>query len=289
MSDSSSPPAPQLEIHGHRGCRGLLPENTLPAFQRALDLGVDALEMDVVISGDQQVVVSHEAWLNPLICRGPAGEVISSGGGPAHNLYRMSYAQIARCDCGLPHSGFPYQQAQAATKPRLRDVLAMTEAWAIQLPGRRRPAYSIEIKSLPTGDDLFHPAPSEFFALVLTELDCAKVVDRTTLLSFDPRILRQAHHIRPALRTCLLVEAEQAWLPSLRDLGFVPTTFGPDQRTVTRLTVAGLRTVYPNLRIVPWTVNEQADFKRLLPLALDGITTDYPDRLLALRDHKDSV
>lgn len=270
------------EIHGHRGCRGLRPENTLPAFLHALELGVDALELDVIISADHQVVVSHEPWLNPLICRGPAGEVLPTDSSPAFNLYQMPYAHISTCDCSLPHPGFPKQQVQPAIKPLLRNVLAATEAWATRQPHRRLPAYSIEVKSLPDGDNLFHPEPARFLDLVLAELDVANVSARTTLLSFDARILRRAHLIRPALRTCLLVEAEQAWLPSLQELGFVPTCFGPDYRTVTPAAVTELRNLYPGVRLVAWTVNEPSDFNRLLPLGLDGITTDYPDRLLAL-------
>lgn len=284
MFDPTLLPPIRPEIHGHRGCRGLRPENTLPAFLHALDLGVDALEMDVVISADRQVVVSHESWLNPLICRGPAGLILVPGASPAFNLYHMFYQQIRACDCGLPHPDFPEQLAQPAAKPLLRAVLAATEAWATQQPGRRLPAYSVEIKSLPDGDGSFHPAPADFLDLVLAELDRASVSARTTLLCFDPRILRRAHQIRPLLHTCLLVEANQAWLPSLRELGFVPDTFGPDHHTVTPAAVGELRALCPGLRLVPWTVNEAADFERLLPLGLDGITTDYPNRLRALLD-----
>ena len=282
MFDSLSSVVPRPEVHGHRGCRGLRPENTLSAFLHALELGVDALEMDVIISADNQVVVSHEPWLNPLICLGPAGELLSPDAGSAYNLYQMPYAQIAGCDCGLPHPGFPGQQARPSTKPLLRVVLAAAEAWAIGQPGRRLPMYSIEVKSLPDGDDIFHPAPAEFLDLLLAELDQADVLARTTLLCFDPRVLRQAHQTRPTLRTCLLVEAGQEWLLALQELGFVPTTFGPDQRTVTPAAVSELRVLYPGLRLVPWTVNEESDFTRLLPLGLAGITTDYPDRLLTL-------
>ena len=270
------------EVHGHRGCRGLRPENTLPAFLHALDLGVDVLELDVVVSADRQVVVSHEPWLNPAICRGPVGETLAPDAAPLYNLYQMPYASIQQCDCGLPHPGFPLQLSQPAVKPLLRDVLAATKAQAARPPGRRSLGYSIEIKSLPEGDNIYHPAPAEFFALVLTELDHAGVGEQSTILSFDPRVLRQAHLVRPALRTCLLVEPEQEWLPSLRQLGFVPTTFGPNQGTVTAAAVSELRTQYPGLRLVPWTVNEPADFTRLLALDVEGITTDYPDQLLSL-------
>ncbi|MDQ2793183.1 MAG: glycerophosphodiester phosphodiesterase [Bacteroidota bacterium] len=269
------------EVHGHRGCRGLRPENTLPAFLHALALGVDVLELDVVISADRQVVVSHEPWLNPTICRGPAGESLTPDAAPLHNLYRMPYARIQQCDCGLPHPGFPRQQSQPAPKPLLRVVLAATQAYAASQPGRRSPGYSIEIKSLPEGDSIYHPAPAEFFRLVLAEIDQAGVGEQSTILSFDPRVLRQAHLVRPALRTCLLVEPEQEWLPNLHRLGFVPTSFGPNHSTVTAAAVAALRTQYPGLRLVPWTVNEPADFIRLIELGIEGITTDYPDRLIA--------
>ena len=284
MSDSSSSILRRPEVHGHRGCRGLRPENTLPAFLHALELGVDVLELDVVISADRQVVVSHEPWLNPLICRGSAGELIPANAQAAHNLYHMPYRLIFECDCGLPHPNFPEQLAQPAHKPLLSAVLAATESWVAQKPGRRSPGYSVEIKCLPAGDGILHPAPADFLDLVLAELDRAgaRVLARTTLLCFDPRILRLAHRVRPLLRTCLLVEPAQDWLLSLRELGFVPTTFGPDQYTVTAAAVRELRTLYPSLRLVPWTVNEPSDFKRLLLLGLAGITTDYPDRLLAI-------
>jgi len=284
MSNISLISPQRPEIHGHRGCRGLRPENTLPAFLYALELGVDVLEMDVIISADHQVVVSHEPWLNPLTCRGPAGESIPPNACAAYNLYQMPYRLIRECDCGLRHPNFPAQVAQPAHKPLLSAVLAAAEAWATQTAGRRLPGYSIEIKCSPDGDDAFHPAPADFLKLVLAELDRAgaRVLARTTLLCFDPRILRLAHRTRPLLRTCLLVEPEQDWLPSLQALGFLPTTFGPAQRTVTPAAVRELRALYPSLRLVPWTVNEPSDFERLLPLGLAGITTDYPERLRAV-------
>lgn len=284
--NSSLPHAPRKpEVHGHRGCRGLLPENTMPAFLHALALGVDVLELDVVVSADQQVVVSHEPWLNPLICRGPAGERLLHHILPQFNLYELPYDIIRRCDCGqLRHPDFPRQLPQPAVKPLLRDVLAAVELSARQL-GRTPVNYSIEVKSLPEGDGCFHPSPDIFLPLVLAEILAAAVLPRTSLLCFDPRILRLAAHLQPDLATCLLVEEEQPWLSSLQALGFVPSTLGPNQHTVTAEAVAALRAQYPGLRIVPWTVNETADMQRLRQLGVDGITTDYPDRLLECLRH----
>ena len=274
--------APRPEVHGHRGCRGLRPENTLPAFLHALALGVDVLELDVVISADNQVVVSHEAWLNPHICLGPDDQRLEPGTPPAFNLYQLPYATIRRCNCGqLRHPSFPEQAAQPAHKPLLREVFSAIEAATIQL--QRPPVgYSIEIKSSLTTDDIFHPTPAVFLPLVLAELAVGQVLSRTTLLCFDARILRLAHQQHPHLATCLLVEDDQPWLESLEQLGFVPTTFGPDFRTVTPAAVKQLRTHFPTLRLVPWTVNELTDMHRLYHLGVDGMTTDYPNRLLAL-------
>lgn len=269
------------EVHGHRGCRGLRPENTLPAFLHALRLGVDVIEMDVVISADKQVVVSHEPWLNPRICLDPAGQALGSEDARKANLYRLPYSEIRRCDCGqLRHPLFPEQVSEPAYKPLLRETLAVIEGAARQI-GRTSVGYSIEIKSSPEGDNIFHPAPAEFLNLVLDELQAARVLSRTTLLCFDARILRLAHQLNPKLATCLLVEDTQAWGISIEKLGFIPTTFGPDFTTVSREAVRDLRTSFPGLRLVPWTVNELPDMQRLRDFGVDGMTTDYPDRLLS--------
>lgn len=280
MPASSHPRIP--ELHGHRGCRGLRPENTLPAFLHALALGVEVLEMDVVISADQQVVVSHEPWLNPVICLGPEGETIENSPSARFNLYQMPYGLIRQCDCGQrPHPAFPEQVLGPACKPLLREVLAAAEA-ALRPAGRPPIRYAIEIKSTPSDDTRFHPAPENFLSLVLAEINAAQVSARTTLLCFDQRILRLAHQRQPTLATCLLLEADQPWLASIQELGFVPTTLGPDFTTVTAAAVQQLRNHHPGLRLVPWTVNEQSDMLNLVDLGVDGITTDYPDRFLAL-------
>lgn len=269
------------EIHGHRGCRGLRPENTVPAFLHALTLGVDVLEMDVVISADNQVVVSHEPWLNPAICFGPRGQVIDETLFPAFNLYQMLYAEIRHCDCGRQrHPLFPLQASVPAVKPLLREVLTTMEAVCLQT-GRSKVGYSIEIKSTPDGDHIYHPAPEAFFQLVLQEVVKAGVLSRTSLLCFDPRILRLAHAQVPGLATCLLVENDESWPVSMHELGFVPTTLGPNCSTVTSDSVHELRTKFSSLRLVPWTVNEPNEMLRLYRLGVDGMTTDFPDLLRA--------
>jgi glycerophosphoryl diester phosphodiesterase len=274
------------EVHGHRGCRGLFPENTIPSFLHALELGVDVLEMDVVISADGKVVVSHEPWLNPSICLDPAGLVVKPDDLARFNLYQMPYHLIRQCDCGLlQHPNFPLQQNPPAYKPLLSEVLRVVASTSKHLD-REPVRFSIEIKSLPEGDHLFHPAPDRFLDLVLAELTAAKVISQSTLLCFDARILQLVHYQEPALATCLLVEEGQPWLPSLHALGFVPTTFGPNCCTVTDVAVGQLRASFPGLRLVPWTANTLVDMQHLIEVQVEGITTDYPDMLIALLEKR---
>ena len=280
-ANAAAPKRP--EVHGHRGCRGLLPENTLPGFLHAAALGVDVLEMDVVISADLQVVVSHDAWLAAHLCRDAGGLRIAPARERQHNLYRMPYAAVRQCDCGsLPQPGFPGQQLVAAPKPLLREVLAATRSLP-RPPGGKRLRYSIEVKCTPSGDHLYHPEPAQFLALVLAELVAADVLPRTTLLCFDPRVLRLARaRLGSGLAVCLLSESGQPWPAAVAELGFRPDVFGPNYESVTADAVAELRRLYPGTGLVPWTVNNPADMQQLLSLGVDGLTTDYPDRLLAI-------
>ena len=276
-------PKPLPEVHGHRGCRGLRPENTLPAFLHGLALGVDVLELDVIISSDNQVVVSHEPWLNPQICLDPSAQLLDPATAAAKfNLYQLPYEVIRRCDCGqLGHPRFPEQLAQPAHKPLLSEAIAAVEQAADKL-GRQDIRYSIEIKSSPAGDGIFHPAPADFVRLVVEELVAGGIVSRATLMSFDSRILEAVHLIYPSCLTCLLLEADQDWNTSLQELSFLPTTLGPDFTTVSSATIKKWRALYPVMRLVPWTVNDPSDMQRLKALGVEGITTDYPDRLLLL-------
>ncbi len=282
---NSLPASKRPEVHGHRGCRGLFPENTLPGFLHALALGVDVLEMDVVVSADRQVVVSHDPWLAAHLCRDAAGRRIDPAHERQHNLYQMPYAAIRQCDCGSEFvPDFPAQRLAPASKPLLREVLAATEA-APRIAGRAPIRYSIEIKSHPAGDGIYHPAPAPFLALVLAELAAAAVLARTTLLCFDVRVLRLAQaQAVPGLSLCLLIEDGRPWPEAIAELGFQPDVFGPNYESVTPAAVTELRALYPKMSLVPWTVNLPAAMRRMAALGVEGITTDYPDRLLRVLD-----
>ncbi len=256
------------------------PENTMPGFLHALALGVDVLELDVVISADNQVVVSHEPWFSAAICRLPSGQPIPVETEQQHNLFQLSYSVIQQYDCGLTqHPGFPQQQPLAAIKPLLRDVLTQVYM-AARATGRSLPRFSIEIKSEPSGDGLFHPLPARFVELVMEVVSSSAFYSLTTILSFDYRILQVAQALYSQMPLCLLVEDGIPLSDHLERLGFIPAIYGPRFTLVTAELVAAVHA--QGMRLVPWTVNDPIIMERLIALHVDGITTDYPDRLLAL-------
>jgi len=272
-----------FDLQGHRGARGLAPENTIPAFRRALDLGVTTLEMDVVISGDGQVVVSHEPWMSHEICSLPSGAPVPAEEAKGHNLYEMPYAEIEEYDCGRrQHPDFPRQETQPAVKPLLRDVIGMAESYVAE---HDRPPvfYNIEIKSRPDWDGTFHPEPEPFARRVLGVVREGGVAARTTIQSFDERALRATRRLRDdgnpeaTVRLALLVMQGTAdTLPDqLDELGFTPTIYSPAFSSVNDALLQA--THDRGLQVVPWTVNERDDMRRLIRLGVDGLITDDPD------------
>ncbi len=279
-SDKETQPMSQFDVQGHRGCRGLLPENSLAAFLHAVDLGVTTLELDVVISRDSQVLVSHEPWLSSTICRSPDGAEIASGSEAQWNMFDMDYKTIRACDCGSrPHPSFPDQQLQHSFKPLLSEVIEAVEAHikAHKLP---RIHYNIETKCSPEGDNLFHPAPEAFTSLLLAVIENQRVAERCLIQSFDPRTLRIARELAPDMKLVLLVEGDDDFITRTNDLGFLPDVYSPSFDLVS----LDMRTWTSDqgIKLIPWTVNEVDDMKQMIELGVDGIITDYPDRLIEL-------
>ena len=266
-----------FDLQGHRGARGLRPENTIPAFRRALELGVTTLELDVVISADSQVVVSHEPWMSSTICTQPDGTPVPPDSEAQFNLFKVPYERIAQFDCGRRgHPDFPEQEAMPARKPLLYDVIRMAEAY-VDSTGRAPVFYNIETKSQPEGDNTFHPVPEAFTRLLYGVLDDEGITDRATIQSFDPRTLRVARAIDPSLSLALLVAQGGGDLAAnVEDLGFTPTIYSPNYRLVDPdlVTAAHDR----GMEIIPWTVNARDDMERLQQMGVDGLITDYPNR-----------
>lgn len=283
MSQSPAPAFPDttqapdgFDLQGHRGARGLAPENTIPSFRRALEIGVTTLEMDVVIASDGTVVVSHEPWMASEKCRTPEGERVANA--KRHNIYEMTYEEVAAYDCGsLKLDDFPEQTPTPAPKPRLQDVIRMAESY-VREHDRPPVFYNVEIKSRPDWDGRFHPDPATFAERVLAVVTGEGVAARTTLQSFDPRSLEAVHRQNGTVRTALLVgwAGTDGFAENLEALSFVPDIYSPAARLVDEALVTSVHD--RGLLLIPWTVNERSAMKRLIRLGVDGLITDYPNR-----------
>lgn len=267
-----------FDLQGHRGCRGLMPENTVPAMIRALQLGVTTLEMDVVISRDSQVVVSHDPYMNADFCLRPDGSSFDRYQEREFRLFGMDYSEIVRWDVGAkPYAKFPEQRRMPAHKPRLEDLIDSVEQYA-RKAGLPPPHYNIETKCRPGGDGILHPDPDTFSKLLMQVIIRKKIIARTIIQSFDKRTLKFIHKTHQAIQTSLLVEAtDQTGLEGrLAELGFTPTVFSPAWQLVTPALVKACHD--RGMRIIPWTVNEPAEMERLRSMGVDGLISDYPDR-----------
>ena len=276
MLQEPSIPTPEIDMQGHRGARGLLPENTIQSFQRALELGVTTLEMDVVISKDHQVVVSHEPWFSGHICSLPSGDPVPLESEKDYKIYEMTYNEVRTFDCGIRgNARFPEQEKMPAHKPLLKDVIALAESFD---RGSNAPIlYNIETKSQPERDRLFHPPPDVFTQLLIEVIENANISERATIQSFDPRTLQVARATDPKLSLALLVDNE----PDIRiqdhidNLGFIPRIYSPHYQLVNPNLIAVAHDM--NMLVIPWTINTLEEMQDLVALGVDGIITDYPD------------
>ncbi len=275
-------PAQSVDLQGHRGARGLLPENTVPSLLLAVDLGVSTVELDVVISSDSQVVVSHEPWFSHEICTKPDGAPVAESEAHELNIFRMNYSEVKRYDCGSRgNERFPQQRKMAVSKPLLSDAIEAVERHAATT--NRTPVYyNVEIKSKPEGDNKYHPEPMAFASLVYQVLRDTDVLDRSTIQSFDPRSLEAVRRIDSSVTLALLVDNELGLAGNLDRLSFRPEIYSPNYRLVDRNLVDAVHAI--GVRIIPWTINETAEMESLLHLGVDGIITDYPDRGRAVVD-----
>ncbi|MBO0948883.1 glycerophosphodiester phosphodiesterase family protein [Fibrella forsythiae] len=264
-----------FDRQGHRGCRGLLPENTVAAMKKAMDLGVQTLELDVVISKDKQVVVSHDNYMAATISQKPDGTPVTSAEEKSINLYQLPYTEIRKFDVGMkPHPQFKEQQKFAAYKPLLAELIDSVEAYA----GSKKlplPKYNVEIKSAPETDGVYHPAPAEFVDLVMAICQSKKLGQRLNIQSFDARPLQLIHQKYPAVRLAYLTANPKSVAENLATLGFTPQIYSPYYKTVTAETVKACH--QQNMQIIPWTVNTKAEIDQLMQLGVNGIITDYPN------------
>lgn len=276
-ASAAAQPASDFDRQGHRGCRGLMPENTWPAMKTALDLGVTTLEMDVVITKDKKVVLSHDPWFAQDITTKPDGTYMGPREERKFNIYWMTYEQVKTFDVGLkPHPRFPRQEKIPAIKPLLSDVIDSVKQYMMT---RRRPFphYNIETKTNPQFDGVFHPKPEEFVDLLMDVIREKGVEDFVTIQSFDIRTLQYLHRKYPSIATALLIEEtdKRKLDEQLKQLGFTPSIYSPAYALVTDKLIQQCH--QQNIRIIPWTVNTKDEIEKLKTMGVDGIITDYPD------------
>jgi glycerophosphoryl diester phosphodiesterase len=271
---------PKFDVQGHRGARGLKPENTIPSFIEALNQGVTTVELDLAITKDRQVVVSHEPWMSAAICLQPEGTPITPEEEKKFNIYQLTYEQVSRFDCGSKgNARFNEQEKMKATKPLLSAVIAAVEDH-IKSYTLYEVDYNIELKSLPAGDNLFHPVPEEFCDLVYQVLNEYLPLNRVVIQSFDFRVLRHWNIKYPSVRLAALVDNKEPVEKNLEKLGFQPSVYSCDYNLLTPEDVKMLK--QKKIRVIPWTVNEKADMERLKKMDVDGLITDYPNRAAEL-------
>ncbi len=262
-----------MEVQGHRGARARVPENTIPAFQHALKAGVDVLELDLGVSRDGHVVVSHDLAISPTLCLAPGGKPIR---GEPLLLSRLSLAEIQKYECGsLKQERFPLQTLVARTTiPTLDEVFAFVKKSAIR--GAKTVRFNLETKLEPgrPNDTL---GPDEFARKVLAVVRKHKMERRVVIQSFDFRTLREVKGLDSRLPVAAL--DERGLEDPVKALQAIPAEiYSPywqllDEAKMKKLKGAGLR-------VIPWTANDSSAWDRLLALGVDGIITDDPEALI---------
>ena len=268
-----------VEIHGHRGTRGYLPENTIPSFIKAIDLGSTAIELDIVISKDGLVVVSHEPYMSANICLDSLGQPLKNPS-QNHNIYEMTYAQVACYDCGsIKHNRFPEQQNMKLSKPLLSEVIDVIEDY-VKEKGIAPVVYNVEVKSDPKGDNTHHPEPAKYVEILVKLLRSENINDRLIVQSFDERILKELHLQAPEITISFLVANLNSFSVNIQSLGFQPAYYTPYYKLLNKKKVREVHDA--NMKVGVWTVNRPKDIKRMINIGVDAIISDYPDRVNAL-------
>jgi glycerophosphoryl diester phosphodiesterase len=275
---SISPQTAKWDKQGHRGCRGLMPENTIPAMLKALEFGVTTLEMDVIITKDGQVILSHEPFFNHEITTQPDGSYVAEKEERSFNMYKMTYEEVKTFDVGMkPHPRFQQQQKIKAIKPRLADLFDSINTYMMASRRTSMPLYNIETKCLPATDNTYHPEPGPFVELLMKVIMEKGMGKYVTIQSFDFRSLQYLHQHYPDMQTAMLVEDDDKtpFEEQLKKLGFTASIYSPHYSLVTTTLVKQCHA--KNMRLIPWTVNDKIEIERLKDMGADGVISDYPN------------
>lgn len=263
---------------GHRGARGLMPENTIPSMKKAVDDGANFLEVDIQISKDKKVLVAHDAHINHQISLHPDGQEITREDAKKYILHQMDYSEIRKFNVGTKyHSGFPEQKKIPAYIPLLGELIDSVEQYTRE-NGLDPVIYNIEIKANPLEDGHFQPVPSELIALVMAVVNKAGIDNRFYIQSFDIRQIQEVHNRYPSVVTGFLTSDKKAsFEENIKKIGFLPQIYSPQHKLATPELIAKCHE--KGIKFVPWTVNTAEEMKTLKEMGVDGIITDYPHLL----------
>ena len=269
----------EIDIQGHRGCRGLMPENTIAGFIKALDLGVHTLEMDAVVSKDHKIIISHEPFMSHEIATQPNGRPILKENEMNHNVYQLTSEELKKYDTGTKFfDKFPDQQKLATYKPTLEEVVSAVNEKLKEL-GRASINYNIEIKRRTEWDFVHHPPYQEFADLMIQTVKDLGIEPVSTIQCFDIETLKYINRRYPEIRLVFLVANAHTPAINISELGFVPTVYSPYYKLVDSLLVSYCDKL--GMQLIPWTVNEQEDIVRMIDFGVTGIISDYPDRVIS--------
>ena len=266
--------AKNFDKQAHRGGRGVMPENTIASEKNAIDYDC-TLEMDLQMSKDKKIVVSHDGYFNSAFSLTPEGDSMSKKDGLSRLIYNMPYDSVAKYDVGLkPYPQFPQQKKIHAIKPLLSVLIDSVEAYAKEKNHVNH--YNIEIKSNPKSDGKYYSTLEEYIDSSMKIIVDKGIAARTMVQSFDVRALRMIHEKYPKVKTSFLVSASNKKTAEgyINELGYKPDVFSPEFSLVTKDLVNAFHQI--NMLVLPWTPNSLEDIQRLKDMGADGAITDYP-------------
>jgi glycerophosphoryl diester phosphodiesterase len=266
-----------FDKQAHRGGRGLMPENTILSQKNAIDYDC-TMEMDLQMSKDKKIVVSHDGYFNSQFCLDPNGNTMTKKDGRSRLIYDMPYDSIAMYDCGIkPNPAFPQQKDIHTMKPLLSVLLDSVEAYGKRTHYHHVNHYNIELKTRPKWDGKRYPSVEEYTDSAMAIIERKGIASRTMIQSFDVRALRMVHKKWPKVEISYLVGAKdkkdvQGYID---DLGFKPDIFSPNYHLVTAERVKKFHE--KGIKIIPWTPDKLSEIQKLKDMGVDGEITDYPN------------
>jgi len=268
-----------VDVAAHRGGAGLMPENTIPAMLNAVKLGVNTLELDLHISNDGKVIVVHDANFNPLHTLSPQGTSLTDATAEELYFYQLPYDEIQQYDVGTKvYSRFPDQQKIRTHIPLLSDLIDSVENFTAT-NGYGSMVYNIEIKSdAKLENQGLVPAFNEFVDKAMQVLQAKNLGERLILQSFDTRTLNYLHKQYPQIRISYLVGNKKTVSENMQSLDFVPEIFSPNYQMVNQKLIKDCKKL--EMKVIPWTVDDTATIDEMMKFEVDGIISNYPNRVL---------